>query len=58
MIRKREVPLKIELFADGEDSQFIVSSKREIQSILNGIVRESTRAALYYMPLNKAPYAL
>ena len=48
MIRKREVPLKIELLADGEDSQFSIHSKREIQSILNGIVREGSRAALYY----------
>ena len=48
MIRKKEIPLKIELFSDGEDSQFTIRSKREILSILKGIARESTRAALYY----------
>jgi len=48
MIRKKEVPLKIELFSEGEDSQFKVRSKREIQSILNSIAQAGTRAALYY----------
>lgn len=48
MIGKKEIPLKIELFSDGEDSQFTIRSKREIQSILKGIARENTRAALYY----------
>ena len=47
-MNKKEVPLKIELFSDGEDSQFRVRSKREIQSILHGIAQEGTRAALYY----------
>jgi hypothetical protein len=48
MFRKKEVPLKIELFSDGEDSRFTIRSKREIQSILKGIAHEGTRAALYY----------
>ena len=48
MIRNKEVPLKIELFSDGEDSQFRVRSKREILSILNGIAHDGSRAVLYY----------
>lgn len=48
MIKNREVPLKIELFSDGEDSKFSIRSKREILFILNSIAQEGTRAALYY----------
>ena len=48
MSKHNEVPLKIELLSSGEDSQFRIRSKREIQSILKGIAREGTRAALYY----------
>jgi c-di-GMP-binding flagellar brake protein YcgR len=48
MIRKQEVPLKIELLSEGEDSRFMIHSKGEIQSILKGIVRDNSRAALYY----------
>lgn len=48
MVKKTEVPLKIELFADGEDSQFSIHSKREILSILRGVAQENSRVALYY----------
>lgn len=48
MNHKKEVPLKIELFSDGDDSQFRIHSKREIQSILHGIAQEGARAVLYY----------
>jgi len=48
MFKKREVPLKIELFSDGEDSQFRIRSKREILSILKGVAQEGARAVLYY----------
>jgi c-di-GMP-binding flagellar brake protein YcgR len=48
MIRKRDVPLKIELLSEGEDSRFTIHSRGEIQSILKGIMRENSRAALYY----------
>src|SRR5690242_3693798 len=48
MTKSNEVPLKIELFSDGEDSQFRLHSKREILSILNAIAKEEARAALYY----------
>ncbi len=48
MIRKRDVPLKIELFPDGDDSQFTIHSRREILSILNGIAQKTTLVALYF----------
>jgi c-di-GMP-binding flagellar brake protein YcgR len=48
MAREKEIPLKIELISDGEDSEFRIHSKKEIQSILRGIVRSSSLAALYY----------
>jgi c-di-GMP-binding flagellar brake protein YcgR len=48
MIKNKEVPLKIELFSDGEDSQFSIRSRREILFILNGIAQDGARAALYY----------
>lgn len=48
MTRNKEVPLKIELFSDGEDDQFSVRSKREILSILGDIAKDHSRAALYY----------
>jgi c-di-GMP-binding flagellar brake protein YcgR len=47
MIRKRDVPLKIELFSNGEDSQYLVRSKGEICSILKFISHNITRVALY-----------
>ena len=48
MIRKRDVPLKIEFLAEGEDNRFTIRSKGEILSILKGIVQENSRTALYY----------
>ena len=48
MIKKNDIPLRIELFSDGEDNQFTIRSKREILSILKGIAHDSTRVALYY----------
>lgn len=48
MSRKKEVPLKIEILSGSEDSQFRIHSKREIQSVLRGVVQECSRVALYY----------
>ena len=48
MIRKQDIPLKIELLSEDEDSRFMIRSRGEIQSILKGILRENSRAALYY----------
>lgn len=48
MVKEREIPLKIELLSDGESNEFRIHSKKEIQSILRGIARTGTLAALYY----------
>jgi len=48
MTRKKEVSLEIELFSSGEDREFRIRSKREIQSILHAIAQENMRTALYY----------
>jgi c-di-GMP-binding flagellar brake protein YcgR len=48
MVKEKEIPLKIELLSDGEGSEFRIHSKKEIQSILRGIARTGTLAALYF----------
>ena len=48
MAKEKEIPLKIELLSDGEDSEFRIHSNKEIQSILRGIARTRSLAALYY----------
>lgn len=48
MIRKKDVPLKMEMFSTGEESPFLIHAKTEIQFILHGIVQQGARAALYY----------
>ena len=48
MIKEKEVSLKIEVLSRGEDSGFLIHSKKEIQLILHRIAQQGTRAALYY----------
>jgi len=48
MIKQKDVPLKIELFSDGEDSRFRVHSEKEIQLILRNIAQKGARSALYF----------
>ncbi|KAF0201696.1 MAG: YcgR family [Gallionellaceae bacterium] len=48
MLKEKEIPLKIEAFSDGTDSNFLIHSKAEIQNILQTICERSTRSALYY----------
>lgn len=48
MSRRKDVPLKIELFSGGEDRRFLVHSRKEIQFLLNAIAQKGTRVALYY----------
>lgn len=48
MLKEKEIPLKIEAFSDGADSDFLIHSKAEIQNILQTICERSTRSALYY----------
>jgi c-di-GMP-binding flagellar brake protein YcgR len=48
MAKEKEIPLKIELLSDDEQSEFHIQSKKEIQSILRGIVKTGALVALYY----------
>ena len=48
MVKEKEVPLKIEVFSNNEDSKFLIHAKYEIQNILQTIYERGTRAALYY----------
>lgn len=48
MVKEKEIPLKIEVFSKNEDSEFLISSKNEIQNILHTIFVRRARAALYY----------
>lgn len=48
MFKEKEIPLKIEVFANGEDRDFLLHSKPEIQQILQAICDRKTRSALYY----------
>ncbi len=53
MVKEKDVPLKIEIFSDGEDEDFLIFSKPEIQSILQTICQRKTRIALYYDENNR-----
>jgi c-di-GMP-binding flagellar brake protein YcgR len=48
MAKEKDIPLKIELLSDDEISEFHIQSKKEIQSILRGIVKTGALVALYY----------
>lgn len=48
MVREREIPLKIEVFSNGEDSDYLVYSETDILRILQTISARNTRVALYY----------
>jgi c-di-GMP-binding flagellar brake protein YcgR len=48
MAKEKEIPLKIELLSDDEQSEFHIQSKKEIQSILRGILKTGALVALYY----------
>ncbi len=48
MVKEKEIPLKIEVFSNNEDSEFLIHSKNEIRNILRTIFERNTRAALYY----------
>jgi len=48
MVKEKEIPLKIEVFSNNEDSEFLIHSKNEIHNILRTIYERGTRAALYY----------
>jgi c-di-GMP-binding flagellar brake protein YcgR len=48
MVKEKEIPLKIEVFSNGEESDYLIHSKTEIRSILQTICERKTRVALYY----------
>lgn len=48
MVKEKEIPLKIEVFSNNEDNEFLIHSKNEILQILRIIHERGTRAALYY----------
>ena len=47
-MRTKEIPLKIELFSNDEESDYLVSNPKEIVSILQTIAQRKSRVALYY----------
>jgi c-di-GMP-binding flagellar brake protein YcgR len=47
-MRTKEIPLKIELFSNDEENDYLVSNPKEIVSILQTIALRKSRVALYY----------
>lgn len=47
-MRTKEIPLKIELFSNDEENDYLVSNPKEIVSILQTVVERKSRVALYY----------
>ncbi len=47
-MRSKEIPLKIEVFAQDDENDFILRDQREIVSVLRDIVQQRNRVALYY----------
>jgi flagellar brake protein len=48
MTRKKEVSLQVESFRHGEDAEFQIRSRKEMQFILEDIADKGTRVVLYY----------
>ncbi|TNC99704.1 MAG: YcgR family protein [Gallionellaceae bacterium] len=51
-MRSKEVPLKIEVFANDEENDFIIHDPREIASVLRDIATHRSRVALYFNDAN------
>ncbi len=47
-MRSKEIPLKIEVFAQDDENDFILHNPREIIGVLRDIVQQRNRVALYY----------
>jgi c-di-GMP-binding flagellar brake protein YcgR len=47
-MRTKEIPLKIELFSNDEENDYLVGNPKEIVSILQTIAQRMSRVALYY----------
>lgn len=48
MVREKEISLKIEVFSNGEDHDYLIYSETDILRILQTICARNTRVALYY----------
>lgn len=49
---EKDIPLKIEILSSGKDDQYRITSPREIEFILQNIVKNGSRIALYYSDAN------
>lgn len=47
-MRSKEIPLKIELISNDDENDFLITSPKEIVSILQDIVLRKSRVAMYY----------
>ncbi len=47
-MRSKEIPLKIEVFAQEGENEFILRDQKEILAVLRDIVQQQNRVALYY----------
>jgi flagellar brake protein len=47
-MRTKEIPLKIELFSNDKENDYLVGNPKEIVSILQTIAQRKSRVALYY----------
>lgn len=45
---EKDIPLKIEILSSGQDDQYRITTPREIEFILQNIVKGGSRIALYY----------
>lgn len=49
---QKDIPLKIEILSSGKDDQYRITSAREIEFVLQNIVKSGSRIALYYSDTN------
>lgn len=47
-MRTKEIPLKIELFSNDQENEYLITNPKEIISILHTIAQRKSRVALYY----------
>jgi c-di-GMP-binding flagellar brake protein YcgR len=48
MLKEKEIPLKVEVFPQGEDRNFLILNPGEIKHILQTVCERKARCALYY----------
>lgn len=49
---EKDIPLKIEIFSNGEDDKYCITSAKEIEFVLHCIAEKVSRVALYYGDAN------